>query len=449
MSSELERRWDDAMEEAWTGFRARLADRLAEIDDGESLVVQLPDEDLLGASPYCQVLVDQGWLRVEAVSNAFLDAQYELTGEQEGALVDLGFGAPAKEQSPNFWVDLQQREADRAAWMMSQALREVYGVVHPIYLDADGLEAGASGLESLAPTSPGRSEPGNARLASLASQPPADDIRFPESSDELLAAMQRVIRDMLGREAILDEDGDIPVMTEKTLIYLTVSKQAPRMLMHATLVTDVMDEQRALVEVNLLNTTEFGLTFVLSDGRISVRRELPMTAVVPGDVRMEVERLRADADRWVTELLIRVGGRSVAEDGPVHEPHDRQRTPMSDEPGDERFDQALRVLRELESEERGSVDPATMVRIFHGDRDLLLELGGWSTARSNRWGERRRKAEAEGKASFAKLCRAQQRYHRELRDRARQALRAVVQTPVTKPERQSQLSLFSEDEASA
>jgi hypothetical protein len=70
MSSELERRWDDAMEEAWTGFRARLADRLAEIDDGESLVVQLPDEDLLGASPYCQVLVDQGWLRRSATPSS-------------------------------------------------------------------------------------------------------------------------------------------------------------------------------------------------------------------------------------------------------------------------------------------------------------------------------------------------------------------------------------------
>jgi hypothetical protein len=218
-------------------------------------------------------------------------------------------------------------------------------------------------------------------------------------------------------------------MTEKTLIYLTPSKQASRRLMRATLVTDVVDEQRALVEVNLLNKTEFGLTFVLSDDRISVRRELPMTAVVPDDVRMEVERLRGDVDRWVTELLIRVGGRSVAEDGPVHEPHDR-RTPVSDESGDERFDHALRVLRELESEERGSVDVATTVRIFHGDRDLLLELGRWSTARST-GGRAPPEGRGEGKAS------------------ARQALRAVVQAPFTKPERQSQLSLFSEDEASA
>jgi hypothetical protein len=113
-------------------------------------------------------LVDEGWLRVEAVSNAFLDAQHELTGEQEGALVDLGFGVPEEAQSPNFWVDLEQREADRAAWLIAQALREVYGVVHPGYLEADGLEPGVSRLSSLALQPPGW--PG-----SLAPQPPAED----------------------------------------------------------------------------------------------------------------------------------------------------------------------------------------------------------------------------------------------------------------------------------
>jgi hypothetical protein len=141
-------------------------------------------------------LVDEGWLRV--VSNAFLDAQHELTGEQEGALVDLGFGVPEEAQSPNFWVDLEQREADRAAWLIAQALREVYGVVHPGYLEADGLEPGVSRLSSLAPQPPGW--PG-----SLAPQPPAEDaVRFPQSSDELLAALHTVIGERLGREAVLD-----------------------------------------------------------------------------------------------------------------------------------------------------------------------------------------------------------------------------------------------------
>lgn len=437
MTDELERRWDDAMEGAWTGFRTRLADRLAALEEGSSLCVEVPDdEELLGAAPYCQVRLDAGWLRVEAVSNEFLDERYALDEEQQAALVALGLEEPDK-QSPNYWVDLEQRQADRAAFVMVEALRHVYGVVHPVYLEAEGLESGVS------------------RLASLAPQPPTtpalgigEETQFPGSGEELMAALQAVAGEVLGHEAVLDEDGDLPMATEQTVFYVTVSPHAPRVLIHGTLVVEVVHEQRALVEVNLLNRSEFGLTFVLADGSVTVRRELPMTAFVPNDVRMELTRLCADADRWVSDLIDRVGGRGMF-DGDVRQPRDRRRTPSAedtDQLGDERFEQALKVLQELEGEERGSVDAATIARIFHGDRDLLLEASQWALSRGSRWGERRRKAETEDKTSFAKGCRAQQRYYHQLRARIRKALRSVVQAPV-KRELPAQLSLFAEDEA--
>ena len=438
MTDELERRWDDAMEEAWTGFRGRLADRLAGLDDGGSLIVQLPEEDdLLGATPYCQALLDGGWLRVEAVSNEFLDAHHLLAEAQEQTLVGLGYDEPAEGQSPNFWVDLEHREVDRAAWLMVRAMREVYGVVHPVYLEADGLEP--------MPVE----DPGVSRLASLAPQPPGvvEDVREPQGSDELKEWLLDLVRDHTGVDTELDEDGDIPFFTDKAVFYVTVSTRAARVLIHSTLVTDVVDEERALVEVNLLNRAEFGVTFLLNDATVSVRRELPMGALVPADFRAEIHRLSTDADRWCTELHDRLGGRLLGE-SEVKQPRDRRRT-ASAEPTDERFDQAMRVLRELESEERGSVDTATIARIFHGDRDLLLKASRSAASSSARWNERRRKADEEGKVAFAKGCRAQQRYYHQLRGRIRAALRGVVQAPVAKPERQAQLSLFAEDEATS
>ncbi len=353
MTDELERRWDDAMEEAWTGFRERLADRLAGLDE-RSLLVGLPDEELLGAAPYCQVMAEEGWLRVEAVSNEFLDEQHQLDGDQAIALVGLGFSEPEDGESPNFWLDLEQREADRAAWLVVHALRHVYAVLHPIYLEADGLE------------------PDRVVENGPAVEEPDDTPRFPESSDELLAGLQVVLRELLGTEPVVDEDGDLVVPTEQTVFFVTIGTRMPRILVHATLVRDVVDEQRALVEVNLLNKAEFGLTFVLADGSVTVRRELPMTVLVPADVRLELGRLTSEADRWVSDLLTRVGGRAVVEDGDACSRTTVSRRCRRSEPDDERFRNALRVLRELEGEERGSVDPATMARIFHGDRDLLL-----------------------------------------------------------------------------
>ena len=107
------------------------------------------------------------------------------------------------------------------------------------------------------------------------------------------------------------------------------------------------------------------------------------------------------------------------------------------------------MLRELEGEERGSVDPATMVRIFHGDRDLVLAASRWALVPIRPLG----RASAQGRQggqgdATPRLCRAQQRYYHELRGRIRQALRSVVQAR-RKPERAAQLSLFAEDEASA
>ena len=430
MTGELERRWDDAIEGAWVQLRQRVADRLAAMDEDETFLLNVPDDDAtLGATPYCQVLAGPGVLRIEAVSNAYLDDSLTLDGAQEARLEEIGFETPSEAHSANFWADLEQREADRAAWMMVEALRQVYGVLHPVYLTAEGEESREDERDS-------------------GDVPESDDSpRFPESPEELMAALVEVASDVVGEPVELDEDGDLALPMSKTIVYVTASKAAPRILIFATLLTDVVDEHRALVEVNLLNKAEFGLTFVAAEGRITVRRELPMSVLVPSDVRAELIRLRADVDRWVTDLLARVGGRGWLEDGEVHQPQDRRPTLTRPE-SDERYDTAMRVLRELENGERGSVDPATMLRIFHGDRDLLLRAVRHSQARAMHWGSRQRKAEQEDKPSYARMCRAQQRYHAELRGRLRRALRLAVQA-VPKPDKQEQLELFAEDEASA
>ena len=44
MDDELERRWDDAVETAWRGFRQRLADRLAELEDGGLVMVDTEED---------------------------------------------------------------------------------------------------------------------------------------------------------------------------------------------------------------------------------------------------------------------------------------------------------------------------------------------------------------------------------------------------------------------
>ena len=140
------------IERAWTAFRARLADRLAALEDDDLLHLEVQvgvDEDELeGAAPYLQLV---GWggdlIRAEAVGNAFLDERFLLGDAAQGRLTGWGWLAPTHGPddegdagSPHFHVDLERRDADRLAVMVVGALRDAYGCTHPAFLEADGLE---------------------------------------------------------------------------------------------------------------------------------------------------------------------------------------------------------------------------------------------------------------------------------------------------------------------
>ena len=154
----------EEVERAWTAFRARLADRLAELEDDDSLLIEVEtgvDEDELeGAAPYLQFM---GWggdlVRAEVASNVFLDERCRLGDEEQEQLVGLGWLAPTYDPddetdsgSPNFYVDVERREADRLAVMVVGALRDAFGCAHPAFLDADGLEIDPDAAPLTVPT---------------------------------------------------------------------------------------------------------------------------------------------------------------------------------------------------------------------------------------------------------------------------------------------------------
>lgn len=419
----LERRWDDEIEAAWGKLRGRVADRLAALEEDESFLLEVPDdEELTGATPYCQVLAGAGVLRVEAVSNTYLDDSLQLDDAQEAGLEEIGFEAPSQMESENFWADLEQREADRAAWMMVGALRRVYGVLHPAFLSGEAEDARSPADAERAPDE-------------------RPTTYFPQDAEDVRICISAALNDLLGHDPEWDEDGDLPLHTERGVLYVTPARRSPRVMLHAVLVVDLEDDELALVEANILNRREFGLTFLVEEGRLSLRRELSVSRFVPQEFAAEVERISDDLDRWIVDLLDRLGGRGVLDEKVSRRRRER-------EPRDARVTQAVRVLQELEREARGSVDTATLVRVFQGDRDRLLEGIDWAQSRASQWAARRRRADSEGKVTWAKACRGQQTYYLEMRRRLGAALRSMIQ-PDAGPERDQQLSLFAEDEASA
>ena len=311
MGGELERRSGTTR---WTGPGGSSASAWPTTSPGwvrsSSIVIEVPPQQEAGAAPYCQVAGGEAMVRVEAVSNVYLAAGSELDEEQERALEEIGFQRPQaqdwSEGETNFWLDLELREADRAAVMVVRALREVYGVLHPVYLDADGLEP--EGAVRPLPPKPQRAEPD------------PDEVVRPTSVEEVRAVIDLAVADSYDEAPEWDNDGDLPLPTEDQLVWVSVNKNAPRVLLSCLLVDDVADRQAALVEVNRLNRTEFGLTFFLTDQRISVTRELGLEVAEPGAVRIEVLRMLSQvgaagpvtyAERVPRHPSLRASGRAV------------------------------------------------------------------------------------------------------------------------------------------
>jgi hypothetical protein len=386
MGDELERRWDDAVETAWREFRQRLADRLAELGSGGLVMVDTGPDD--PAAPWCQVLVADGVLIVEAMSSTATEVSVELTAGH----------------------------VDEAAVLVVDALRDRFGVLHPVYLDAEGLETEGA-VRPLPPTP----QP---------AEPDLDEAVQPSSVEEVRALIDLAVADAYDEAPEWDDEGDLPLPTEDRLVWVLVHKEAPRVLLSCLLVDDVADEQAALAEVNRLNRTEFGLTFFLAEQRISVTRELGLGVAAPAAVRGEIMRLLSQVDGWARDL----GDRVRTAPAPA-----RERTGS-------RFETAYAVLAELEREERGSVGPATMVRIFGNDTGLLLKAIRITEKRRREARTRAREAHVQGQRTREKVARARHDYLRDLTARMRAGLRLMVDAPVRKVQ-VDQLALFDEDEA--
>ena len=421
MGEELERRRDDAVETAWREFRQRLADHVAGMDSDDSIVVEIPAVHEHAAAPYCQVAGGEPMMRVEAVSNAYLAHECQLDEVQEVSLERMGFRRPEtsdwEEGETNFWADLEQREADRAAVMVVRALREVYGVLHPVYLDAGGLEP--KGAVRPLPPKPRKVEVD------------LNDAVQPTSVDDVRAVIDLAVADICDGTPEWDDDGDLGLWTKANVVWVSVNAHAPRVLLSCMLLAEVDDTESALVEINRLNRAEWGLTFSLHERRISVTREVGLGAAVPLAVQGEIQRLLSQVDSWSKDLAqrVRTGPETPAKDRPIS-----------------RFATAYAVMAELERDERGSVGPAAMARIYCNDTGLLLKAIRITEQRRRDARTKAREARDQGQRAREKMLRARYDYLRDLTARMRAALRLMVDAPVRKVQ-VDQLALFDEDEA--
>lgn len=287
---------------AWDEFERRLVARLDAMEDDDLLLVEVPgDEEQDGATPYVQFCAwGEDMFRCEAVSNHYLAETWALTQDAGDELVALGFAAPtyapdedADSGSSNFYVDVPRDEAFDLGWMTVVALRNVYGVPHPSLLDADGVVDPAP--------EPATTAAGEEHEC----DPEAFEARVPKGPDELQAMVDETFEPVFGHPPKKDNDGDIPINTEESVVWVSVSASKPAVDVFGVVLGDVPDHDLALHEVSVLNRDDVEVKFVLRDACIVAQLRVDALPFVPAHLRQAVDTVCAAVDRAHKDLAPR------------------------------------------------------------------------------------------------------------------------------------------------
>ena len=349
------------VERAWTAFRARLADRLAELEDDDSLHIEVEtgvDEDQLdGAAPYLQFM---GWggdlVRAEVASNAFLDDRCRLGRAEQEQLVELGWLPPTYDPhdatdpgSPNFFVDVERRKADRLAVMVVGALRDAFGCAHPAFLDAEGLEIDPDAVPLVA------------SAVEEADEPVAV---FPDSQDELRELVDRALAVMFEEPLKRDGDGDVPIVAGRSVLYIRVLADRPAVELFAELVISVEDLDRAALEVAILNRRHPVAKFCLREDRVVLSYLIHTWPFAPAQLRVAVTHLCEGLDDLASDVAARVHGRRFLD----HPPEPAPSHAASPEP-----DRHPSLVGLLELLYDGPAKPRVVAALYDNDRHAIIK----------------------------------------------------------------------------
>jgi hypothetical protein len=263
---------DGETSRAWSAFTRRLADRLSDMSDGETLTLGLS-----GASHACQPgtarllfsVPQDGWLR-----RTEIDPDDHVAGER----------------------DCQQRDADLLATESVDLLREEHGIVHPAFLSVAGESYAVAAVED--------GEPGSGAVFDV----PAAQLTEPVDASHLLELAFATITHGLGREPTRDVDGDLIVPAGSTRVFVRVLKRTPVIQLFSRLVHDVTHPNAAPAVVSALNNDYPFVKFLFADRSVIASVHLPAIPFVPAQLRHMLAVFSELADALDDQLVRRLGG---------------------------------------------------------------------------------------------------------------------------------------------
>jgi hypothetical protein len=293
---------DRSTDEAWDAFGGRLSEVLSMMDGGAELTLGMlaPDDDASPSIAYqCPAL---GHLVAEASSNATLADDYQLAAPQLEQMEDLGWTSPSADSSENFISQWSQDETDELAGLSVATLRDVYGVLHPVFLTADQL------ADVLQP--PGPSEPPYSAGAR-----PVDDLDaralMPADAAELDRLVGAELARIYGSEPFHDSEGDYAIRVGSTMVFVRIPSDAKEVIAFSAVVHDVSGRSRAAEVLNDLNSESRWVRFWLLRDKVFVSMSALAQPFVPAHFQQVIHEVASVSDSIDDHLAATLQGRTT------------------------------------------------------------------------------------------------------------------------------------------
>ena len=300
---------DRSTAQAWAEFQSRLSEVVSVIDDSGDLVIGTESEPADKGGPFVSFSSPaRDAIRSEAASNAVLADAFQLGQSELAAMDRAGWRPPTteadngSEPSANFWIELPQEDSDRLAELAVIALRDVYGVPHPVFLAPDQL------AEILTPKAEDPTE-----------QPRFDDedvtAVMPGSREHLNDLLDDELTELFGHRPIRDEEGDIAIRVGSTMIFLRTSEDAREIVVFAALVHEIEGGRSRATEVlNDLNSEARWVKFQLIKDRVFATLSVMAQPFVPAHLAQAVQIMSDTADAIDDHLADKLRGRTTFDD---------------------------------------------------------------------------------------------------------------------------------------
>jgi hypothetical protein len=312
---------DRSTARAWADFQSRLSEVISIIDDTADLTIRTESEGS-GPAPYVKFSSPRpGMIRCEAAGNAVLGDQFQLSAELLTKMERLGWQPPATgnerdstgqltRPTANFWIELPQVESDRISQMAIWALRDVYGVQHPVFLAPDQL------AEALQPVQAPIENDASVKVVQVSQ---ADlEPTMPRNQQHLNDLVDAELAEIYGYPPIRDAEGDVAIRVGSTMLFLRTSGDGQEVVIFAPVVHDVAGRSRAAEVLNDLNVEARWVKFQLIRDRVFVTISVLARPFVPAHLRQAVRILSDVADGIDNELAAKLNGRTTfsEHDGP-------------------------------------------------------------------------------------------------------------------------------------